>query len=97
MPPRGKSSDLVRLVIGKSGSVPMRTELVIRFDYGALVPWVTREGDDTLLAVSGPDMVILRTSVALQGQHRETVGDFTISAGEVVPFVLTSRRGERLA
>ncbi len=89
MPPRGKSSDLVRLVMGKRGTVPMRTELVIRFDYGSLVPWVTRHGDDTHLAVSGPDMIVLRTPVALQGQHRKTVGDFTVSPGEVVPFVLT--------
>jgi GH15 family glucan-1,4-alpha-glucosidase len=42
MPPRGKASDVVRLVIGKRGRVVMRTELVLRFDYGALVPWVTR-------------------------------------------------------
>jgi GH15 family glucan-1,4-alpha-glucosidase len=89
MPPRGKSSDLVRLVIGKRGTVPMRTELVIRFGYGTLVPWVTRGGDETLLAVSGPDMVVVRTSVELKGRHRETVGDFTVSAGEVVAFVLT--------
>lgn len=89
MPPRSKSSDLVRLVIGKRSTVPTRTELVICFGYGALVPWVTWQADHALLAVSGPDMVVLRTSVALKGQHRETVGEFTVCVGEVVPFVLT--------
>src|SRR5665213_2807061 len=65
MPPRGEASDLVRLVLGKRGRVSMRTELIVRFDYGASVPWVTRVGDAALLAVCGPDSVVLRTPVAL--------------------------------
>ena len=89
MPPRGKASDLVRLILGKRGKVTMRTELIIRFDYGSLVPWVTRRDDRTLCAVSGPDMVVLRTPVPLRGEGRKTVGEFTVSAGETVPFVLT--------
>jgi GH15 family glucan-1,4-alpha-glucosidase len=89
MPPRGRASDLVRLVVGKRGTVTMRTELIIRFDYGSLVPWVTRRDDRTLCAVSGPDMVVLRTPVPLRGEGRKTVGEFTVSAGETVPFVLT--------
>jgi GH15 family glucan-1,4-alpha-glucosidase len=89
MPPRGKASDLVRLVLGKRGKVTMWTELVIRFDYGSLVPWVTSREDRTLCAVSGPDMVVLRTPVPLRGEDRKTVGEFTVSAGETVPFVLT--------
>jgi GH15 family glucan-1,4-alpha-glucosidase len=89
MPPRGKASDLVRIVIGKRGTVAMRTELIIRFDYGALVPWVTRPEEGTLLAVSGPDMIVLRARIALHGEDRKTVGAFTVSAGELVPFVLT--------
>ncbi|HKN85480.1 MAG TPA: glycoside hydrolase family 15 protein [Nitrospiraceae bacterium] len=89
MPPRGKASDLVRIVIGKRGTVQMRTELIIRFGYGALVPWVTRGKDGTLLAVSGPDMVVLRSPVTLRGEDRKTVGTFNVSAGDSIPFVLT--------
>jgi len=89
MPPRGKASDLVRLVLGKRGKVAMRMELIIRFDYGSLVPWVTRREDGTLCAVCGPDMVVLRTPVTLRGEDLKTIGEFTISAGETVPFVLT--------
>jgi len=89
MPPRGKASDLVRIVLGKRGVVKMRTELIIRFGYGALVPWVTRRQDGTLVAVSGPDMVVLRTPVAVHGADRKTLGTFTVSAADSVPFVLT--------
>jgi len=89
MPPRGEASDLVRLVIGKRGQLRMRTELIVRFDYGSLVPWVNRLDDDTLRAVCGPDMVVMRTPVPLRGEDRKTVAEFTVSAGEVVPFVLS--------
>jgi GH15 family glucan-1,4-alpha-glucosidase len=89
MPPRGKASDLVRLVVGKRGTVAMKTEAIFRFDYGSLVPWVTRGDNKTLFIVSGPDMVVMRTPVCLRGEHRTTTGEFTISAGETVPFVLT--------
>jgi GH15 family glucan-1,4-alpha-glucosidase len=89
MPPRGKASDLVRIIFGKRGKVTMRTELIIRFDYGSAIPWVTRCEDQTLCAVSGPDMVVLRTPVTLRGEGRKTVGEFTVAAGDTVPFVLT--------
>jgi len=89
MPPRGKASDLVRLVVGRRGRVAMRTEAVFRFDYGSLTPWVTRCEEHGLCAVSGPDMVVLRTPVRLHGVHHRTVGEFTVAAGETVPFVLT--------
>jgi len=63
MPPRSGHSSLVRLVIGERGRVAMRTELVVRFSYGALVPWVHRLDDGTLRAISGPDQAVLRTPV----------------------------------
>ena len=88
MPPRGKASEVVRIVVGRRGQIAMRTELILRFDYGALVPWVTRLEDGTLRAISGPDMVVLRTPVALRGKGLTTVGHFTVSAGDMVPFVL---------
>jgi GH15 family glucan-1,4-alpha-glucosidase len=89
MPPRGKASDVVRLIIGRRGKVRMRTELVMRFDYGAQVPWVSRGKDGALFAVAGPDLVVLRTPAILRGEERRTIGEFTVSAGETIPFVLT--------
>jgi GH15 family glucan-1,4-alpha-glucosidase len=89
MPLHGKHSNIVRLVIGERGCVAMTSELVLRFGYGAIVPWVTRLDDGTLRAVAGPDMVLLRTPVPLIGQNFKTVGKFTVVAGQMVPFVLT--------
>src|ERR1700757_4936902 len=73
MPPRDGISDLVRLVRGVKGEVAMRTELIIRFDYGAIVPWVERLEDGALRAIGGPDMIVLRTSVELRGEGLTTV------------------------
>ncbi|WP_448207097.1 glycoside hydrolase family 15 protein [Azospirillum sp. sgz302134] len=89
MPPRGKASDVVRIVVGRRGRVTMHTELVIRFGYGRSVPWVTRLHDGDLRAVAGPDSLVLRTPIQLHGHGLTTVADFTVSAGERVPFVLT--------
>lgn len=89
MPPRGKLSDVVRLVVGERGRVAMRAELVLRFDYGAAVPWVTRQEDGALRAVAGPDMTVLRTSAPLHGEDLKTVGEFAVAAGETVAFALT--------
>lgn len=89
MPPRGKASDIVRLVRGVSGTVKMRMELVIRFGFGIDVPWVRRGEDRSLLAVAGHDMTVLRTPVETRGQDLTTVAEFVANAGETVPFVLT--------
>jgi GH15 family glucan-1,4-alpha-glucosidase len=88
MPLREQASHIVRLMVGKRGTVRMHTELVIRFDYGSSVPWVRRTDDGDLLAISGPDMLVLRTPVALRGEDLKTVGEFTVSAGQTVPFVM---------
>ncbi|WP_375158979.1 glycoside hydrolase family 15 protein [Bradyrhizobium sp. RDT46] len=88
MPPRGKASDVVRLVRGIKGTVKMRMELVIRFGFGADIPWVRRI-DHSLMAIAGQDMTVLRTPVKTRGQDLTTVSDFEVSAGETVPFVLT--------
>ena len=88
MQPRGRSSDLIRLVRGDRGEVLMCMELVLRFGYGCIVPWVTRLPDRTLRAVAGPDMVLLTTPVDVHGENFKTVGEFTVSAGETVPFTL---------
>lgn len=88
MPPRGRTADLVRVVEGVSGCVPMRMDLRLRFDYGHVVPWVRRQGED-LAAVAGPDAVWLRTPARLQGRNMSTVAEFDVAAGQRVPFVLT--------
>lgn len=89
MPPRGKASDIVRLVRGVSGTVKMRMELVIRFGFGIDIPWVRRCEDRSLLAVAGQDMTVLRTPVETRGEDLTTVSEFEVKAGETVPFVLT--------
>ena len=89
MPLRGKHSHLVRLVRGNRGKVRMAMELIIRFDYGRSIPWVTRLEDGTLRAIAGPDMVTLRTSAPIKGENLKTVSEFTVAKGEVVPFVLS--------
>jgi GH15 family glucan-1,4-alpha-glucosidase len=87
MPGRGREPHLVRLVEGRKGRVPMRLELILRFDYGSVVPWVQRT-DDGIWAIAGPDSVRLRTPVALHGENLTTVADFTVAAGQRVPFTL---------
>jgi GH15 family glucan-1,4-alpha-glucosidase len=88
MPPRDDNTDLIRIVVGKRGRVPMRLELIIRFDYGAIVPWVHRFGR-SLYAMAGPDALRLDTDVALHGENLHTVANFTINEGEHTAFVLT--------
>ena len=88
MPIYGRQSSVVRVVVGERGRVAMHTELVLRFGYGAIVPWVTKLEDGTHRAIAGPDMVVLRTPVHLTGQNMRTVGEFKVAAGETVPFVL---------
>ncbi len=82
-------SNLVRLVRGLRGRVRMQLELIIRFEYGSAVPWVTRLVDGRLTAVVGPDRLTLATPVELRGEGMKTVAEFTVEAGQDVPFVLT--------
>jgi GH15 family glucan-1,4-alpha-glucosidase len=88
MPPRGEAADVVRIVEGVSGSVAMVGELRLRFDYGHIVPWVRRD-EHGLVAVAGPDATYLSTPAPLEGRDLATVSEFTVQAGERVPFVLT--------
>ena len=89
MPRRDETSSLVRLVVGERGKVAMGCELVLRFGYGLIVPWVTTLEDGTLRAIAGPDMTALRTPVNLKGENLTTVADFVVEAGETIPFVMT--------
>ena len=90
MPPRGENPDLVRIVEGLRGKVSMHMELIVRFDYGHIVPWVRRRKRfDGLEAVAGPDALILRTPVETCGEDLTTVAKFTVEKGDRIPFVLT--------
>lgn len=81
--------DVLRMVEGVEGKVPMRMDLCLRFGYGHVVPWVTRTDDGRLQAIAGPDRVILSTPVKLYGKDLTTCADFTVERGERVPFSLT--------
>lgn len=86
----GRRPELVRLVKGVRGEVRFTTELVLRFDYGGTVPWVTRlAGDTGLRAIAGPDMVLLRSAVALHGRDFRTLGEFVVREGAELAFVLS--------
>jgi GH15 family glucan-1,4-alpha-glucosidase len=84
----GRGVDLVRLIRGEAGRVPMVMEMIFRFDYGSIVPWVRRRPDG-LSAIAGPDALVLRTRVDLKGRDETTIAEFTVQAGETVPCVLS--------
>jgi GH15 family glucan-1,4-alpha-glucosidase len=89
MPPGNGGDHLVRIVLGKAGRMEFQTELVVRFNYGATVPWVNRREDGALSAIAGPERLILRTPIALRGEDLRTVGEFAVEEGQTVPFVLS--------
>jgi GH15 family glucan-1,4-alpha-glucosidase len=85
---REGSSDVVRIVRGLRGTVAMQLELVVRFGYGALAPWVSRREDGILEFVAGPDRLLLESGVELHGQGLRTIGRFDIAAGQEIGFTL---------
>ncbi len=94
MPVQGRASadgasHVVRMISGEAGAVALRMELIVRFGYGATVPWVSRLDDGGARFIAGPDMAVLRTPIAIRGQDMKTVADFTVRAGEVAAFVLS--------
>lgn len=88
MPPRGNNPDIVRIVEGVRGEVAMHMELIIRFDYGQVIPWV-RKSRDGLEAIAGPNGLVLRTPVETFGKDLTTQAKFSVREGERIPFVLT--------
>ena len=88
MPVRDVTPDVLRIVEGRRGRVPMRMELVIRFDYGSIVPWVQRVPHG-IAAIGGPDMLRLCAPVPTHGEGLTTAAEFTVSEGQRVPFHLT--------
>ncbi len=89
MPSRGQHSDVVRLVTGLHGRVPMQTELLMRFDYGRTIPWVRQLHDGAIRIVSGPNLAVLRTDGQMKTKKGDIFGEFTVHQGETVAFVLT--------
>ena len=90
MPVSDDRWDVVRIVQGLSGTVALRMELVVRFDYGSIVPWVRRSGD-LLLITAGPDTLELASSVAVEGENMRTVAEFSVRKGRQESFVLNYR------
>jgi GH15 family glucan-1,4-alpha-glucosidase len=88
MPLHDGASTLVRTVEGREGVVAFDFDLVIRFDYGRTIPWVSREDEHTITAIAGPDMVVLTSPVPLHGEDARTRGRFSVSAGERLSFML---------
>ena len=86
---REGASDLMRVVRGLRGRVAMTTELVVRFDYGSVVPWVSRQDDGRLRFVAGPDSLVLATPVPMRGENLRTLGEFEVGEGDEVTFVLS--------
>ncbi|HKA05573.1 MAG TPA: trehalase-like domain-containing protein, partial [Acidimicrobiales bacterium] len=95
MPIRDRTPDVVRVVEGVSGTVPMRMELVLRYGYGTIVPWVHQVGEH-LRATAGPDSVELVTRVPTRGEDFRTLADFTVRRGDVVPFTLRWHQSHEL-
>ena len=79
--------DLIRVVQGVRGQVRMRSELIVRFGYGKVVPWVRRR-DFGISAIAGPDAIELRTPVELHGEDFTTLAEFSVAEGDAVPFIL---------
>ena len=78
MPPGTRESCIVRIVEALEGHVDMRTELVMRFDYGVTVPWVSRRDTRTMTAVAGPHLLTFRTRAEVRGENMVSVADFTV-------------------
>jgi GH15 family glucan-1,4-alpha-glucosidase len=95
MPP-ADGAHLVRIVVGRSGRVDFRSEFVVRFNYGATVPWVSRLADGSIDAIAGPERLILWTPASLHGEDLRTIADFAVKADECVPFILSYGSSQNL-
>jgi GH15 family glucan-1,4-alpha-glucosidase len=88
MVPGAANSTIIRIVEGRSGAVEMTMELILRFDYGTSIPWVTRLDDGALCMIAGPELIVLRTEVEHHGRDMRTIAHFTVTTGERKSFVL---------
>ncbi|MER7853226.1 glycoside hydrolase family 15 protein [Streptomyces bacillaris] len=94
MPPRDGAPQLIRIVEGVSGRVPMRSELRMRFSYGRVTPWVHKV-DGRTVAVAGPDSVWLDTRADTYGENLTTYSDFTVGPGDRVAFTISWQPSHR--
>ena len=88
MPIDGEQVGVTRIVEGLEGRVDFEVVLTLRFDYGNAVPWVSRVDDTTMTAVAGPDLVVVRSPVAFDGEGLHSVARFKVGKGDSVPFSL---------
>jgi GH15 family glucan-1,4-alpha-glucosidase len=86
---RGGHQDVIRIVRGIRGRVPMQMEFALRFDYGTVVPWVSRLEDNRICAVAGPDRIVFSTTVELRGEDLKTRADFEVEQGQTISFAMT--------
>jgi GH15 family glucan-1,4-alpha-glucosidase len=86
------TAHVVRLARGLRGRVTMGLQLVVRFDYGSVVPWASRQPDGRFELIAGPERLTLQTPMRVRGEDLHTVGEFTLEAGEEIEFVLTWTR-----
>ena len=86
--------DLIRIVEGRRGRVPMRMDLVLRFDYGLIKPWVRRR-EEGISAIAGPDAIRVAAPVDMHGEDFHTLSSFAVEEGDLVPFTLTWHRSHR--
>lgn len=90
MPLSDERWDVVRMIEGLSGKVTLGLELIVRFDYGSIVPWV-RRSEGVLMMTAGPDTLELMGSMEFTGENMKTVTEFTVGPGDRESFVLTYR------
>jgi GH15 family glucan-1,4-alpha-glucosidase len=81
--------ELIRVVVGESGAVRMRSEWMVRFGYGANKPWIRRQ-DYGFSAVAGPDMIEIHTPVHIRRKKGiDLESEFIVRPGDAVPFRLS--------
>jgi GH15 family glucan-1,4-alpha-glucosidase len=88
MPMRDAVPHVIRVVRGVRGRMPMRTELVVRFEYGSVVPWVRKAKGGGIRAIAGPDSIRLQSDVPLRGENLTTVAEFDVAEGDTISMVL---------
>ncbi len=88
MPPYYTGPTIHRIVEGREGTVEMKMELIVRFEYGAVTPWVTATGDG-LIMVAGSEGLRFHSAVPLKGEDKATVASFEIGPNGRRSFSLT--------
>jgi GH15 family glucan-1,4-alpha-glucosidase len=90
MPPGKTAHDIIRIVEGIEGEVPMHTDLKVRFGYGAHIPWIKADGLHATLT-SGPSALLFSSPVPVEAdwEAARVEANFVVRAGEHLAFALT--------